>query len=110
MRNELPSFGVVDVEPLGTKKVFAHLNYGRSRPHEWTYIDWPDYPPNAEADTLNAARRAAGLGLREAARLLGMRPVDLSGVEFRSKRFVDPAAYQAVRELYAQSATRSPTP
>lgn len=62
-------------------------------------LELPEYPPNPNGKRLREARVGAGCSLREAARRMGLRPVELSGIERGSLRFRDPEEYDRVLAL-----------
>jgi len=70
------------VEPVGTERSYCHMNRG-DQPHTWEYVDFPVYP-KAQMERAKALRKArvdADLGLRDGAKLFGLRPVEMSGLE-----------------------------
>jgi hypothetical protein len=87
MKPDETKFAVEDVEPIGTRTTFAHVNTTDPRTHGFRNIDLPVYPDTSFGDALRAARVGLGYGLRAASRALGIPAVDLSGVESGSKRF-----------------------
>jgi len=79
---------LVDVEPSGTERVFAHVHRDQG-PHTWEWVDaavWPDYPDGCR---LRRARRNLRIGLREAAKRLGLRTVSYSDLE-RGRKVLAP--------------------
>lgn len=65
----------------GTKEVLGHFNTG-DRPHEWGFREIPDYPYNARCEQLRNLRVARKIGLRDAAALMDLSPVEYSRLEY----------------------------
>lgn len=91
-------FTVTAVEPIGKRTTFAHVNRG-DQPHYFGFIEIDAYPPHPRGTALRDLRVAAGVGLREASKRLGLSAVDLSGVEMGSKTFTDEAMWGAAEAL-----------
>jgi len=62
-------------------------------------LELPEYPASLGGARLRQARIRAGYSLREAARWMGLRPVELSSLERGSLRFRDPEDYERVLAL-----------
>lgn len=75
-----PIIAARKVEPIGTRTAYGHINRG-DKPHEWGEIQLPAYPDSENGRKLRARRIEIGLGLRDAAKLLGLSPVEASGLE-----------------------------
>jgi hypothetical protein len=89
MTDVLP-WGISEVvEPERTESSFAHVNRG-TRGSGFGYVDLPVYPKaNRDAGhRFRDARVARSIGLREAARRLGLTVVLLSDIE-RGRRTAD---------------------
>lgn len=92
-------FATVAVEPCGMQRTFAHVNTTDPRTHGFQRVDMPVYPDEPRGKALRDLRVACGLGLREAAAILGIRAVRLSNVESGSERFVRDEAYDEAARL-----------
>ena len=68
------------VEPIGSHATPAFVECADRSKSGLRMVDWPEYPPS-RGDELRAARRAAGLGLREAATRAGLTPTQWSEIE-----------------------------
>ncbi|HMA26006.1 MAG TPA: helix-turn-helix transcriptional regulator [Solirubrobacterales bacterium] len=68
------------IAPIGTREAagFVYYSDGSGEFRAWSE---PTYPPHPEGERFRAARVAAGVSLRAAAKLLGLRPVDVSNLE-----------------------------
>lgn len=85
-------FTVVPVAPIGSHETVAHVNRGHlGSGFEVIAVD--DYPPHPRGDALRAARVDVSLGLRDAAKILGVTPVDLSAVEHGRASFASDAEW-----------------
>lgn len=74
---------ITKVEPIGTRKTFAHVHHADQDKHGFQWIDWPVYPREHQeaGQELRERRVDLDLSLREAADRLGIKPVELSGIE-----------------------------
>jgi hypothetical protein len=75
---------VVDATPIGKSKYVA-LSSWDSHPHTWKKIEFNEYAPYPDGKRLRDCRRGLGVTLRDAARELGLRPSEVSGLERGSK-------------------------
>jgi len=71
----------IAVTPVGKYKSQAFVTMVGGRCGGLQEIECYDYPPSPEGERLRQARRTAGIGLGEAARLLGLTPAGVSGLE-----------------------------
>jgi len=82
-----PKLRLFDVPPVGSREVTGFVctadGTGIAR------VDLPVYPAHPKGEALAATRKALGLGLRDAADRLGLRPSQVSGLEHGSLRVVD---------------------
>ncbi len=62
-------------------------------------VEVPVYPPSPMGEALRTARRAAGVGLREAARRAGITATDLSGLEGGRLTLASGEAWERLRGL-----------
>ena len=103
-------FATVAVEPVGhtTGPAFVHRASGCSFEH----VTVPSYPPSPRGQRLRDARvLGSGCSLREAAKRLGMKPVDYSAIEHGSAVFVDDADWaQAERIIRGERGPVTPCP
>lgn len=90
----MSAFAVVSVAPTGSERAFA---FGIGE-HEVVV-----YPPHPDGEALRQARVGADLGLREAAKALGVTPAVLSGLEFGRYRFERAEAWAEAAKVYAQA-------
>lgn len=70
---------LLDVTPIGYERGAAFVS--RARGCGLEDVRTPVYPASAHAGALHTLRRVAGLGLRDAASVLGLRAVELSALE-----------------------------
>jgi hypothetical protein len=79
----MTKLAIQKIEPIGTRKTYAHVNHADPSKHGFQWIDWPVFPPEHEVagSRLRKARVDLDMGLREASRLLGLTPTELSGIE-----------------------------
>lgn len=100
---------LIENKPIGTQRVWAHLNYGSRDPRTgFQWVDWPEY---SKEDTERAERfyshfRDSKLTLREAGALLGMSAADLSSVLFGRARFESEAAEAEAAKLLRKGKTK----
>lgn len=92
------------VAPVGTARAVAII----CPPGEVREVNSPTYP-NQGGVALRAARVAADLVLREAARLLGLRAVELSGLEVGRLAPDDPAAWGEWMRMLRPATGEEPT-
>ena len=71
----MSAFTPYPVPPVGTRTTAA-LVHGAVND-----VTVPVYPPSPQGEALRTARKAAGVGLREAARRAGITATELSGLE-----------------------------
>jgi hypothetical protein len=87
------------VLPVG-KEAHTHLCTGRE-------IEMDKYPESPTGDLMRDLRVTLGIGLRDAARLLGLQAVELSGLEMGRLELVDPAGgFQEVVRRFILHADR----
>lgn len=65
----------------------------------------PVYPPSPRGEALRAARIAAGLTLRHGARLLGISPTQLSGLQEGSLVLASEAEWDEAERVLTATAT-----
>lgn len=95
-----PALETVDVEPVGYREARGII-CGRL-----DTVRIPTYPADAEAEGQRVRMLRAPLGLREAARALGVSAVWLSDVECGRRRLVDlDAALATLRAAYGAAAS-----
>lgn len=70
---------LIKADPSGYERSAAFVT--RARGCTLEDVRTPVYPVSARAGALRVLRRTKGLGLRDAASLLGIRAVELSGLE-----------------------------
>lgn len=75
-----PGLRYEPIAPIGTETVYCHQNRG-DEPHVWGPLELPTYPPSPEGEALRDLRVELGLGLREAARVLGLSALELANLE-----------------------------
>jgi hypothetical protein len=90
------------VEPIGTRTSIGFWDgvdeHGRDV-GGYGPLELPEYPASPGGERLRQARLRAAYSLREAARWMGLRPVELSSLERGSLRFRDPDDYERVLAL-----------
>lgn len=94
---------VVKVDPVGTERAhgFRHFTDG----HVETSWDQPVYPPHPQGQAFRDARVAAGVGLRDASKRLGLSPEIVSGLERGRYQFADAADWTRAREAIEGTGT-----
>lgn len=88
----MSAFTPYPVPPVGTRRerVLVH--------GQFVDVDVPVYPPSPEGDALRRARRAAGVGLREAARRAGITATQWSGLECGQLALASGEAWERLHE------------
>jgi len=102
------NLALIPVASIGTEKALAHVNRG-SRHHGWGMIDTPRWPDSPEGRALRVLRLVCDLGLREAAKVLGLSPSDLSALE-RGSATLSPEDWNRVFVALADDWTRRNPP
>jgi len=68
------------IKPIGKRKSFCHINHA-NRPHEWKYVDMDVYEPTGQGQEIKKLRKGKRISLFEAAKAIGIKASDLSGIE-----------------------------
>lgn len=98
------NLSVLSIAPIGTRDAgFCTAEFKGARP-----VHVPVYPPHPRGERLRAKRKEWKIGLREAAKLLGMSAADLSHVESGSGEFADETAYAWCEARMAAHAEGAP--
>lgn len=90
-----PKVAVVPNTPIGTRETLAFVTRESGCGVETLKLDVFSDEDRARGEALRERRVAAGLCLGQAADFLGLRAVDLSGLERGRMRFADPEAAEA---------------
>jgi hypothetical protein len=91
---------IIKQTPTGTRKVPAFVDYVDGT-GELKMIDHHDYPPNPRADALRELRVKLGVGLRAAAKAMGLSAVELAEIERGESMFAHDSSW-----AYAEAAIR----
>lgn len=88
------------VAPIGTRPASGFVDYadGHGAFESW---EEPVYPPSPDGAALHAKRLSLDMSLRECAKLLGMKAVDLSSLEWGRAAFEEGAFEEAMRRIEA---------
>lgn len=92
----LDRIGYQPVAPIGKRTVYGHQNMG-DQPHVWGEFEIDDYPENCEGRALRDFCTERDIGLREAARRLGISAVHMSNIH----RGAATCDWELVRSLLA---------
>lgn len=95
------SFLVIRVESTGLRQTTALVCTARGCEVQPVTLD--TYPPSPRGERLRALRVELGLGLREAARALGVKASELSGLEFGRARLADEAEWDRAEAMIREA-------
>jgi len=89
---------VIEVSPTGTRATTGFV-CTRDGTSGVATVDLPIYPPSLDGERFAATRKRLGLSLRDAADRLGLRPTQVSGLEFGRVTLDDwQAAFKRLQE------------
>lgn len=94
-----PLFPITAVEPTGSN--FGGAFVSRKDGCSVEFADRPTYARDPRGDAFRRARQDAGIFLVDAARILGITVVDVSGLEHGRVRFVDDGDWERAMRIVA---------